>query len=118
MKLILSLLLFTILTAQESFTFIKGNQKIVLKVDDGSKNLIWGKKSILSLILENIDHQKMSMSAPGIKMIKSQNSKIINLEITPDKRIIEKDTLILNIGFKDANKNFFHHHFSIIIKNK
>lgn len=117
MKLFLSIIFLAIFTIQDDFTFVKNNQKIVLKVDDGKRNLTWEQKSILHLKIENIDPQKLNMSAPGIRFIKSDNPKEeINLEITPKRDLIENDTLNLNVGFKNSNNDYIHHRFVILIK--
>ena len=118
MKIFFSILALVIFATQDDFTFISNNRKVVLKIDEGRRNLRWGKKSILNLTLENISPQRLTMSAPGIRFIKSDNSNDeVNLEITPEKGIIENDTLILNIGFRDNNnENYISHRFVILIR--
>ncbi|WP_281310231.1 hypothetical protein [Flavobacterium flavigenum] len=121
MKLISTImLLFVILLPQkDEFIFKNGNQKIILKVDNGTKNLIWGKTSKLILQFENIEVQKLSVSAPGIKPIKNEkNINELKLEITPEKELFESDSLSLNVGYKDESNNYIHHAFLILIKDK
>jgi hypothetical protein len=49
--------------------------------------------------LENIEPQKLSVSAPGIKPIKESGKNIneLKLEITPERVYSESDSLSLNI---------------------
>ena len=116
MKTFLSIIFLLVYTIQDDFTFTNENQKVVLKIDNGSRNLTWGNKSILNLKVENIETQKMSMSAPGIRFIKSANPKEeITLEITPEKNVVGKDTLNLNVGFRDKENNITRHVFKILI---
>jgi hypothetical protein len=112
--------LFIILLPQkDEFTFENGNQKIILKIDNGAKSLKWGKTSRLILQLENIELQKLSVSAPGIKPIRSKKSiNELKLEITPEKRLFESDSLSLNVGYKDETDNYILHAFLILIKDK
>jgi len=118
MKILLPTIFFFLIAVQDDFTFTSRNQKVVLRIDNGNKTLVWGKKSILNIKVENIDTQKMSMSAPGIRFVKSNNPKEeINLEIMPEKDVIENDTLNLFIGFKDKNNEYIDHRFAIFITN-
>jgi hypothetical protein len=116
---IMSILLFVILLPQkDEFIFENGNQKIILKVDNGAKNLMWGKTSKLILQLKNIEAQKLSVSAPGIKLIRNEkNINELKLEITPEKELFESDSLSLNVGYKDESNNYLHHAFLILIKD-
>ena len=103
---------------KDKFTFENGNQKIILKIDNRTKYLNWGKTSRLTLKLENIKPQKISMSAPGIIPISSKkNINEVKLEITPDKNLLESDTLKLNVGYMDETKKYIHHAFLILIKD-
>jgi hypothetical protein len=118
MKLMIMFLFIIILPQKDEFTFENGNQKIILKIDNGTKNLKWGKTSRLILQLENIEPQKLSVSAPGIKPIKSgKNINELKLEITPEKSLFESDSLSLNVGYKDGAENYIHHAFLILIKD-
>jgi hypothetical protein len=111
-------LVIVLLPQKDEFTFENGNQKIILKIDNGTRNLNWGKTSRLTLQLKNIESQKISMSAPSIKQIKTgENKNEVNLEITPDKELFESDSLNLNVGYKDETNNYIHHKFSILIEN-
>ena len=113
--IIFSLLFF--LPQNDDFIFNNGNQKITLKIDDGKRNLNWGITSILNLKVNNINPLKMNISAPGIKFIKSENDKSeMNLQITPTKEIIEKDSLNLRVSYRDENNEYVSHKFSILIK--
>ncbi|OYU82857.1 MAG: hypothetical protein CFE24_13885 [Flavobacterium sp. BFFFF2] len=116
MKVLLSSILLILFAIQDDFTFVNENQKVVLKIDNGVRTLTWGKKSILNLKIENIDLQKMTMSAPGIRFIKSKNpTEEVKLEVTPDREVTEKDTLNLHVGFRNKNNEYIHHRFSIVI---
>ena len=117
MKTFLSILFLLVLTIQDDFTFTNDNQKVVLKIDNGSSHLTWGKKSILTLKVENIATEKMSMSAPGLRIIRSDNPKEeINLEITPERNVVKKDTLNLHFRFRDKANNSIYHVFKILIR--
>ena len=116
-------LLFTIvfsilpfLQQTDSFVFKNGNQKIVLKIDNGNRNLSWGKTSVLNLSLKNINPSKLNMSAPGIRYLKSKRDNEVNLEITPTKDIFKNDSLNLHVGYEDENKSYVHHKFTVLIK--
>lgn len=105
-----------VFAVQDDFTFVHENQKIVLKINNGARTVVWGKKSILHLKVENIDPQKMTMSAPGIRLIKSKNPKEeITLEVIPRREVIENDTLALHIMFQDQKNDYVHHKFAIPI---
>jgi hypothetical protein len=115
---IIMFLFITLLPQKDEFTFKNGNQKIILKIDKGAKNLKWGKTSTLILQLENIQPQKLSVSAPGIKPIKSeQNINELKFEINPEKILFESDSLNLHVGYKDETDNYIHHAFLILIKD-
>ena len=115
---IIMFLFISLLPQKDEFTFENGNQKIILKIDNGTKNLKWGKTSKLILQLENIEPQKLSVSAPGIKPIRSEkNINELKLEITPEKRLFESDSLSLHVGYKDETDNYIHHAFLILIKD-
>ncbi|MFC7773059.1 hypothetical protein [Flavobacterium sp. GCM10027622] len=116
MKTLFSILFLFLFTVQDNFTFTSENQKVTLKIDGGTRHLTWGKKSVLTLKVANIETEKMSVSAPGIRIIKSANPKEeINLEITPEKSAVVKDTLKLNFRFRNQANNFIYHFFKIAI---
>ena len=57
------------------------------------------------------------MSAPGITYKKGQTkSDELVLEITPNKEILESDSLKLNFGYHDEKNKFVHHQFLVLIK--
>jgi hypothetical protein len=116
MKVLFSSILLILLALQDNFTFVNENQKVVLKIDNGIRTLVWGKKSVLNLKVENIDTEKMTMSAPGISFIKSRNPKEeVTLEVVPEREVIENDTLNLHVGFRNKNNEYIHHKFAILI---
>jgi len=117
MKLICTLILLLLAhSQQDDFIFSHDNQKITLKIDDGKRNLKWKEKSILNLKLENIDSQKMSLSAPGIMFRKTDKKNELDVEVTPTKEIFERDSLNLFVSYKDQKDKFVSHKFSIAIK--
>lgn len=116
MKVLLSSILLILFAVQDDFTFVSENQKVVLKIDNGIRTVAWGKKSVLNLKVENIDTEKMTMSAPGIRFVKSKNPKEeVTLEVIPEREVIENDTLNLHVGFRGRNNEYIHHKFSILI---
>jgi hypothetical protein len=116
MKILLSSIFLILLAVQDDFTFVSENQKVVLKIDNGVRTVAWGRKSVLNLKIENIDTEKMTMSAPGIRFIKSKNPKEeVTLEVIPEREVIENDTLNLHVGFRDKNNEYVHHKFAILI---
>ena len=116
MKVLLSSILLILFAIQDDFTFVNENQKVVLKIDNGVRTLTWGKKSILNLKVENIDTEKMNMSAVGIRFSKSKNPKEeVTLEVVPEREAMENDTLNLHVGFQDKNNEYIHHKFVILI---
>lgn len=116
MKLLLLSIFLVLFATQDDFTFVNENQKVVLKINNGTKTLAWGRKAVLNFKVENIDTKKMTMSAPGIRFIKSNNPKEeVNLEVIPQREVIENDTLNLHMGFRDKNNEYINHKFSILI---
>lgn len=116
MKVLLTSIFLILFAVQDDFTFVSENQKVVLKIDNGARTVAWGKKSVLNLKVENIDTEKMTMSAPGIRFAKSKNPKAeVTLEVIPERHVMENDTLNLHIGFRDKNNEYVHHKFAILI---
>ncbi len=59
----------------------------------------------------------MNFSAPGISFLKSDTKNIALLSITPDKKLINNDTLKLFINGRDSNDSIWFHKFKIVIKD-
>lgn len=100
----------------DEFTFQRGNQKLILELSNGKKNLNWNTKTILKLKYENIDPKKMTFSAPGISFLKSDNKNITTLSIIPDKKLINNDTLKLFVNGRDINDSVWVHKFKILVR--
>jgi hypothetical protein len=112
------ILLFAFCIQNSDFVFVSGNQKITLKVDDDLDHLNWGKTSNLNLELVNIDRQMINLSAPGIRFSRDDNKDSkneIKLEVRPDKKLMENDTLNLHVSYR-SDTTFVSHIFAIIIK--
>lgn len=72
--LLLSLFWFSIgsKNSQENeFAFQKGKQKIVLSIVSGKDYLQLEEQSVLKLACENIDPKKLSVTAPGLSLVRS-----------------------------------------------
>ena len=52
------------------FIFLRENQKVVLKMEDGMKFLKWNEKTKLIISTQNIDTKNLSLSAPGLILLK------------------------------------------------
>ncbi len=102
---------------QDDFVFVNGNQKISLRINDGERNVYWNNSSTLNLKLENIEKEKITLSAPGImyKIGQTKNDEL-DLEITPSKDIFETDTLKLHLSYKNNKNEFVSHKFIVLIK--
>lgn len=74
------------------FIFLRENQKVVLKMEDGMKFLKWNEKTKLILSTENIDTKSLSLSAPGLRLLKgtTDNDNESIWEITPHKKTNKK----------------------------
>ena len=100
-----------------NFIFVRGNQKIELKLENQKENLNWDQTSKIILNLKNIDPQKLSFSGIGISMLRNENSSTQSvLQITPTKEKFEIDTLNLRVVGRDNNDSIWMHKFSIVIK--
>lgn len=53
----------------DNFIFQKGNQKVTLEIEDGVQFLKWNKKTKITIKTENIDNRKLSLSAPGLRLL-------------------------------------------------
>lgn len=104
-------------TQQDDFEFQKGNQKMKLELETGKRYLKWGEKTKIKISFENIDPQKLSYSAPGIRILRNENTNVSStLEITPEKNIIKNDTLKIFVSGREENDSIWFHKFKILIK--
>ena len=109
--------IFTQPNQQDDFIFTRDNQKVTLKIDNGERNVYWNIPSVLNFKFENIEKEKVMMSAPGISFKKGLSKKDeLELEITPKKKLFKNDSLKLNFGYYDQKNEFVHHEFLVLIK--
>jgi len=102
---------------RNNLIFQKENQKVILELENGRTYLKWNEKTKLKLKTENIDNRRLSLSAPGLRILKGANEKNESiLEITPERKYIENDTLNLFISCRDIKDSTWTHKFKILIK--
>ena len=116
MKILLSIILILTFTVQDDFTFVNKNEKIILKINDGEKNLTWNNKSILTLELKNIKKENVMVAGTEIEFIRNSNPKKINLQVTPTKELFENDKLELDVSYFDNKHKYVSHTFLLLIK--
>jgi len=105
-------------TQQDDLQFQKGNQKMQLELETGKRYLKWGEKTKIKIKFENIDPQKLTYSAPGIRILRNEiTNSSSTLEITPEKSIISNDTLKIFVSGREENDSIWFHKFKILIKN-
>ena len=119
--LLLSLFWFTIgsRNSQENeFTFQNGKQKIVLSIVSGKDYLQWEEQSVLKLACENIDPKKLSVTAPGLSLLKGADENNESLwQLTPKRELIKSDTLKLKVWVKNTKKSSWKHTFKIVVRD-
>ncbi|RZJ71901.1 hypothetical protein [Flavobacterium sp.] len=117
MKPLITLLFVLVAFVQtDTFTYAKNSQKITLTIDNGRRNLTWGKTSSLQFRTENIDPKTTAFSAIGLTRESSDNKGFSTWRINPDRALIQSDTLNLSVRFDDG-KGVVFHKFLIPIKN-
>jgi len=121
---ILFLMLFTCLfvswnTFQNNdYTFKRKNQKISLRIENGMNYLRWNEKTKLIVNTKKIDPKKLSLSAPGLRLIVGAtdfDSESV-WEITTGEKLTNTDTLTLFLSCRDLKDKFWSHQFKIPIK--
>ena len=124
-KIIISLRLILIFvfigwnTLQDNqFVFQRDNQKIVLEIENGKKYLSFDIKTKLKIKTENINPQKLTLSAPGLKLLKGANANNSESlwEVLPKKQSIKNDTLKLTVASRDLKDSIWVHQFKILVK--
>ena len=60
---------------KNDFVFQRGNQKMIIELENGQSYLRWNIKSKLIIKLENIDHEKLTFAGPGISWLRDENNK-------------------------------------------
>lgn len=100
------------------FIFERGNQKVILKIENGMNFLKWNEISKLTIRTENIPYNKIRVVAPGLRLLKGSNK--INSEsvweIIPKKEQVKNDTLKLKFGTYSLKDKFWWHEFKILVK--
>ena len=123
MKYLLLLLLFWFPIVSKNsqkneFTFQNGKQKIVLSIVSGKNYLQWEEQSVLKLACENIDPKKLSVTAPGLSLVKGADDNNESLwQLTPKRELIKSDTLKLKVWVKNTKKSSWKHTFEIVVRN-
>jgi len=103
---------------KNDFIFQRGNQKMIIKLENGQSYIKWNVKSKLIIKLENIDPIKLSFAGPGISNLKIENSKEeVQLDILVPKQNKERGILKYFVSGKDSKDSTWTHYFSIQIKN-
>ena len=115
MKTLLSIILIITFAVQDDFTFTNNKEKIVLKIDDGKKNLTWNTKSMLTLELKNIKKESVMVAGTGIEFVRNSTPNKINLQITPNKEEFESDKLELDVSYFDNKHKYVTHTFLVLV---
>lgn len=102
----------------DNFIFQKGNQKVTLEIEDGVQFLKWNKKTKITIKTENIDNRKLSLSAPGLRLLNgaTDDKNESTWEINAEKKYVKNDTLKLFISGRDLKDSIWSHQFKIVIK--
>lgn len=115
-KTLLSIILIITFAVQDDFTFINNEEKIILKIDDGKKNLTWNTKSDLTLELKNIKKENIMIVGTEIEFVRNSNPNKITLKVTPTKDLFESDKMDLDVSYFDSKHKYISHTFSLLIK--
>lgn len=126
MRKLIHFLLFLILTSSliswkiiqdDRFIFQKGNQKLEIKLSNGTRYLKWNEQINLRLTTVNIDPRKLTLSAPGLRLVKGATEIDTESiwEIKPERKYIKNDTLKLFVSGRDSNDSIWNHKFKIPI---
>ena len=101
-----------------SFVFQKESQKLVLKIENGMNYIKWNTKTRFTIKTENINPEKLTLSAPGLRIIKpaTELTKESTWEILAEKTPDKNDTLKLFITGRDLKDSVWSHQFKILIK--
>lgn len=103
---------------KDDFVFQRGDQKIVLELENKRKHLNWNEPNHLKLSPMNIDTRNLIMMGKGLKLVKGSNAT--NSEsiwvVTPDKNNIKSDTLKLTVRAKDLKGESWTHEFKLLVK--
>lgn len=100
------------------YTFKRKNQKISLRIENGMNYLRWNEKTKLIVNTKKIDPKKLSLSAPGLRLIVGAtdfDSESV-WEITTGEKLTNTDTLTLFLSCRDLKDKFWSHQFKIPIK--
>ncbi len=116
MKTLLSIILIITFAVQDDFTFVNNKEKIILKIDDGKKNLSWNTKSSLTLDLKNIKKETVMVVGTEIEFVRNSNPNKITLKVTPTKELFESDKMELDVSYFDSKKKYISHTFLLLIK--
>ena len=116
MKTFLSIILIITFAVQDDFTFVNNKEKIILKIDDGKKNLTWNNKSVLTLELKNIKKETVMVVGTEIEFVRNSNPNKINLEVTPNKELFESDKMELDVSYFDSKHKYVSHTFLLVIE--
>ena len=102
----------------DSFVFKTESQKLELKIENGMKYIKWNTKTKFTIKTENIDQNKLTIAAPGIRILKPANelTKESIWEITAEKTPDKKDTINLFLTGRDLEDAVWIHKIKIPIK--
>ena len=101
---------------QTGFIFTNDTEKITLNIDQGDSHLTWNKTSILRLEMENIDPQKMTISALGIERVNQPEIRnTLMLKVTPNQKNIKEAMLPLHVSYRNEKGKFVSHKFILPI---
>ena len=115
---VLFLAIASLVSIQDDFIYIKDDQQLKIELKNGANYLKWDELSTIKLTTLNVDPGNLSMSAPGLRMIKgATDEKPQSLwEIKPERRSMKTDTLKLNIRVKNGKDSYWSHQFKILVR--
>jgi hypothetical protein len=99
---------------RNNYLFENGNQKLILKVDDGNDNLHLDKKSVMNLKLYKINLDDLSLLGPITANVISK--KEIELFVTPTNKNAKDGFIKIKVEFKGENKKRVIHTFIIPVE--
>ncbi|UMY65289.1 MULTISPECIES: hypothetical protein [unclassified Flavobacterium] len=97
------------LLQRNDLVYEKDNLRIEVVIDKGGKNLVYGKRSVLTFFLKNVNPGSLHIIGLGLRPLPEHYPNKVRLEITPDaKSNYEKDELKMTISLPANGKRRIH----------
>ncbi len=103
------LFLSSLLLQRNDLVYEKDNQRVEVVIDNGSEKLVYGKRSVLTFFLKNVNPGSLHIIGLGLRPLPEHYPNKVRLEITPDaKSNYEKDELKMIISLPAKGKRRVH----------